>query len=78
MEHAFIDTISIWNREDFSPVLSANITDLMVTFSFIEINGAVLNKQNEMKMKGRFAYFTTIDETSLDTYSEYSYHGEAN
>lgn len=70
----FIDNVSIWNNTEFSPMFSAKITDLNVNFQFVEINGAVLAKQNEMKMKGSFAYFTEINETSLDSYSNYLNH----
>jgi hypothetical protein len=72
----FIEKISVWNNENFSPMFTANITDLAITFTFLEINGSVLTKQNEMKMKGSFAYFTDINETSLDTFSGYQYHGK--
>lgn len=75
-EKQYIEKISIWNNEDFSPMLTANITDLALTFTFLNINGAVLAKQNEMKMKGSFAYFTEINETSLDIYSDYLYQGK--
>ncbi|KGJ93654.1 hypothetical protein ND2E_2147 [Colwellia psychrerythraea] len=72
-EQQFIEKISIWNNAEFSPMFTANITELAITFSFLEINGAVLIKQNEMKMKGSFAYFTEINETSLDQFSNYVY-----
>jgi hypothetical protein len=72
----FIERISIWNNADFSPMFTANITDLALTFTFLNINGAVLPMQNEMKMKGTFAYFTDINETSVDSYSDYLYQGK--
>jgi hypothetical protein len=75
-DQQFIEEISIWNNAEFSPMLTANITDLTITFTFSHINGAVLTKQNEMKMKGSFAYFTEINETSIDTYSDYLYQGK--
>jgi len=71
----FIEEITVWNNADFSPMFTANITDLALTFTFVNINGAVLAKQSEMKMKGSFAYFTAINETSLDSYSDYLYQG---
>jgi hypothetical protein len=75
-ENQFIEKISIWNNAEFSPMFTAKITDLAVTFTFLHINGAVLSKQYEMKMKGSFAYFTEINETSLDSFSDYLYQGE--
>lgn len=72
----FIEKITVWNKAEFSPMLTANITDLTITFSFFHLNGAILAKQNEMKMKGSFAYFTEINETSTDNFSGYLYHGE--
>mgnify|MGYP003116147833 CR=1 FL=1 len=75
-EKQFIEKISIWNNAEFSPMFTANITDLAITFTFLEINGAVLTKQNAMKMKGSFAYFTEINETSVDDFSAYVYQGK--
>lgn len=72
----FIEKITIWNNADFSPMFSANITELALTFTFVDINGAVLAKKNEIKMKGSFAYFTEINETSLDSFSNYLYQGK--
>lgn len=72
----FIEKIVIWNNAEFSPMFAAEITDLTITFTFSHINGAVLNQKNEMMMKGRFAYFTEINETSLDVFSNYQYQGE--
>ena len=72
----FIETISIWNNAEFSPMFTAKITDLAITFTFSHINGAVLTKQIEMKMKGSFAYFTEINETSIDVFSGYQYQGQ--
>jgi hypothetical protein len=75
-EKQFIEKISIWNNAEFSPMFTAKITDLAVTFTFLQINEAVLSKQYEMKMKGSFAYFTKINETSLDSFSDYLYKAE--
>lgn len=75
-ENEFIEKIVIWNVADFSPLFTAEINELAVTFSFVHINGSVLPKQNEMIMKGSFAYFTEINETSIDTYSNYFYQCE--
>ncbi|MBL4941407.1 MAG: hypothetical protein JKY81_07030 [Colwellia sp.] len=75
-EHEFIEKILIWNNTEFSPMFTANITDLAITFTFVHINGSILAKKNEMKMKGSFAYFTEINETSLDTFSDYLYQGK--
>ncbi len=72
----FIEKITIWNNADFSPMFTANITDLALTFTFLHIDGAILAKENEMKMKGSFAYFTDINETSIDSFSDYLYQGK--
>jgi hypothetical protein len=74
-DEQFIEKISIWNNAEFSPMFTAKITDLAITFSFSHINDSVLIKQIEMKMKGSFAYFTEINETSLDVFSGYQYQG---
>jgi hypothetical protein len=75
-EKKFIEKIVIRNNAEFSPMLTANITDLAIRLTFLNINGAVLAKQNEMKIKGTFAYFTQINETSLDNFSNYLYQGK--
>jgi len=74
-ENQFIEEILIWNNDEFSPMLTAKITDLSITFTFMHINGSVLTKKNEMNMKGSFAYFTEINETSTDDFSDYQYQG---
>lgn len=66
-----IEEIVIKNNAEFSPMFSANITDLTLTFNFISINDNILPKQHGMKMKGTFAFFTEINETSTDTFSDY-------
>lgn len=75
-DEQFINKISIWNNADFSPMFTAKITDLVITFTFVELNGSILTKKNEMKMEGSFAYFTEINETSLDVFSDYQYQGK--
>ncbi|MFT6989009.1 MAG: hypothetical protein ACJASL_000975 [Paraglaciecola sp.] len=75
-EEQFIERISVWNNAEFSPMFTAKITDLAITLTFIHINGAILAKQNEMKMKGSFAYFTDINETSINNFSDYLYQGK--
>ncbi len=74
-QHKFIEHINIKNNAEFSPMFSANITDLKLTFSFININDNVLPLQQDMEMKGTFAYFTEINQTSTDTFSNYNYNG---
>jgi hypothetical protein len=75
-EQQFIEQISVWNNAEFSPMFTAKITDLAITLTFLHINGAVLAKQNTMKMEGSFAYFTDINETSEDNFSDYLYQGK--
>ena len=74
-QHQFIEQIMIENNAAFSPMFTAKITDLTLTFSFVHINQSVLPLQQDMVMKGSFAYFTEINETSTDCYSGYQYHG---
>ena len=74
-EHKFIEQLVITNNDAFSPVFSAEITDFKLTFSFIKIEESVLPYQSNFAMKGSFAFFTEIDETSTDTFSGYQYVG---
>ncbi len=70
---AFIEMITIVNNSEFSPMFSASISELLLTFSFIKIDEAVLFQQQTLKMKGSFAYFIEIDEVSKDSYFDYQY-----
>ena len=73
---AFIERVTIWNKAEFSPMFSAKITDLSITFNFLQINNSVLPESNEMEMKGNFAYFSEINETSIDSFSNYQFVGQ--
>ncbi|MDC0601386.1 hypothetical protein OAP14_00005, partial [Aliiglaciecola sp.] len=57
----------------FSPMFSAKITDFKLTITFDKIDSYILPLQNKLSMKGTFAFFTDIDEESLDTFSEYRF-----
>lgn len=69
---AFIEEINIVNNSEFSPIFSANITDFKLTFTFTNISNNILPLQQNMAMKGTFAFFTEINEVSTDTYSNYT------
>ena len=70
---AFIETITITNNAPFSPMFSASINELNLTFSFTQIDDAILFREHALKMKGTFAYFVEIDEVSKDSYFDYQY-----
>ena len=67
----FIESMTITNSAAFSPMFSAKITDFKLTFTFTSINNQILPLQQDMAMKGSFAFFTEIDEVSTDNYSNY-------
>lgn len=69
----YIDSIEISNTADFSPLFSANISAFSLTLRFTKIDNAILPLQQQMRMKGTFAFFTQIDEVSTDTFSDYRY-----
>lgn len=69
----FIENIVITNTAPFSPVFSAKITEFEMDIRFQKITQAILPLKNSLTMKGRFAVFTQIDETSTDTYTNYRY-----
>lgn len=71
----FIETIEITNTGVFSPVFGAQISEFKLTFRFIKIDTAILPKQHELVMKGSFAFFTKIEETSSDIFTDYRYVG---
>lgn len=73
-QNQFIEKITITNTATFSPVFSAKISDLKIVFSFIYDKGFVLPKKQTLNMKGSFAFFTEIDETSTDTFIYKNYH----
>ncbi|MBZ9610427.1 hypothetical protein [Rheinheimera maricola] len=72
----YIDTIEISNSANFSPLFSADITEFSLTLRFTKIDSAVLPQQQQLRMKGTFAFFTKIDESSNDTFSDYRYVGD--
>jgi len=76
-QHKFIEEIIIVNNAEFSPMFSASISDLAITFNFIKIKEAILPLKHELHMKGRFAYIYPIDEVSTDTYSNYEYKNKS-
>lgn len=69
----FIANIVITNTAPFSPVFSAKITEFEMDIRFQKITQAILPLKNSLTMKGRFAVFSQIDETSTDTYSNYRF-----
>ena len=73
---AYIESIEIVNTDEFSPMFSAKITDFNLSLSFFKIDNAVLPHQQALSMKGSFAFFTEIDEESLDTFSDYQYRND--
>ena len=70
-EGAFIERIEISNNDSFSPIFGAKITDLNLNIYFIKRADDILPRQQDMTMKGTFAFFTEIDEVSKDIYSNY-------
>lgn len=74
----YIDSIEISNTANFSPLFSANISEFNLTLRFTKIDNAILPQQQQMRMKGTFAFFTQIDEVSTDTFSDYRYVGDGN
>lgn len=69
----FINEIVIENTESFSPIFSAEIDQFIMTLAFKKIDQAILPHQKDLVMKGSFAFFTEIDETSTDKYFNYQY-----
>lgn len=74
----FIDSIEITNNSDFSPMFSADISSFKITMKFHKLADSILPLENTMDMKGTFAFFTEIDETSIDTFSDFSYQKTTN
>ncbi len=69
----YIEKIVIENTAAFTPIFSANISAFKLTFTFTNINDNILPTQHEMDMKGTFAFFTEIDETSSDKFLNYRF-----
>lgn len=72
----YIESIEITNTASFSPLFSAEIKEFKLTLGFIKIDAAVLPARQELTMKGRFAFFSTIDEVSTVSFSDYHYVGQ--
>lgn len=71
-QQQFIESIDIANTAPFSPMFSAEITELTIQFNFQKIDSAVLPLSNQMTMKGSWAFFTEINEVSKDTYRDFN------
>lgn len=70
----FIERIDIVNSVPFTPMFSASIDEFHISMQFIKIHDAILPQQYSLTMQGTFAFFTEINETSLDTYADYVLH----
>lgn len=70
-EHQFIETITVVNTDEFSPMFSATISDFKAVFEFDKKSNAILPMHYKMQFKGSFALFTTIDEVSTTIFSDY-------
>jgi len=68
---AYIEAINVTNTETFSPMFSAEITDLDVLLEFSLFNDDVVILKQTMEMKGSYAFFVEIEEVSTATYSDY-------
>ena len=77
-QQQFIDSIEIRNNSDFSPMFSASISNLKINMKFHKLAQSILPLENSMLMQGTFAFFTEIDETSSDQYSEFHYRAANN
>lgn len=72
-QYGFIESIVITNKAEFSPMFSATIRNLELTILFVQINNAILLHQQNLNMKGTFAFFSEIDEVSRDVFSNYRF-----
>ena len=80
-ERQYIENITVVNTDEFSPMFSATISDFKAVFEFDKQefdrkSNAVLPKHYEIQFKGSFALFTTIDEVSTTTFSDYKHKSE--
>lgn len=68
----FVKSLEIINNENFSPMFSADIDELKLTFKFIKIKDAILPLNHTMRLIGSMAMFIEIDEISTVDYSNYT------
>lgn len=67
----YVTSITIVNTVPFSPMFSAEIESFELNILFTEITETVLPLEQNLNMKGTFAIFKEINETSRDTFSEF-------
>lgn len=67
----YVTSITIINTDAFSPMFSAEIESFELNILFTEITETVLPLEQNLNMKGTFAIFKEINETSKDTFSEF-------
>ncbi|MEL7479239.1 MAG: hypothetical protein AAGJ17_10215 [Pseudomonadota bacterium] len=63
--------IIITNLDEFSPMTMTNIEQFKMVLTFTEVSGQVLPINAEMTMRGTFAGFMELNETSKDSYTNY-------
>ena len=65
--------ITITNLAEFSPMAMTNINQFKMVLTFAEVSEQVLPISAEMTMRGTFAGFMELNETSKDSYYNYAY-----
>lgn len=63
--------IIITNLDEFSPMTMTNIEQFKIVLTFAEVSEQVLPISAEMTMRGTFAGFIELNETSKDSYTNY-------
>lgn len=63
--------ITITNLAEFSPMAMTNIEQFKMVLTFTEVSEQVLPMSAEMTMRGTFAGFMELNETSKDSYTNY-------
>ena len=63
--------ITITNLAEFSPMAMTNIEQFEMVLTFAEVSEQVLPINAEMTMRGTFAGFVELNETSKDSYTNY-------
>lgn len=73
----FIDRIEISNTGPFSVMLGSKVQRFQLKLDFIQLEHAILQRQQEMILQGSFAFVSSIDEISSDVFSDFRYIGPA-
>ena len=70
-----VSQLIIENTADLNPALSVTLKQFSMSFKLIYLEQSLLPQQINIDIYGKAAVFTTIDQKTQETYSDYQHKG---